>query len=100
MSDSLTLLTSDDPPVSLTVSPTALAANSTVFADMLAVPVGDKASEPVVVAETQAQIEPFLRLLEGQAPTLTSPQWEVLARLGDKYNSLEKRLKRTSKPSP
>jgi len=87
MSDTLTLLTADDPPVSLTASRTALAANSKVFADMLSVPVGDKASEPVVVAETQEQIEPFLRLLEGQAPALSSAQWEVLARLGDKYDS-------------
>ncbi|GAA5841140.1 hypothetical protein JCM9279_000556 [Rhodotorula babjevae] len=87
MSDSLTLLTSDDPPVSLTASRTALAAHSKVFADMLSVPAGDKASEPVVVAETQEQIEPFLRLLEGQAPALSSPQWEVLARIGDKYDS-------------
>ncbi|KPV77373.1 uncharacterized protein RHOBADRAFT_41366 [Rhodotorula graminis WP1] len=87
MSDSLTLLTSDDPPVSLTASRTALAANSKVFADMLSVPAGGKASEPVVVAEAQEALEPFLRLLEGQAPKLSSPQWEVLARLGDKYDS-------------
>ncbi|GAA5935986.1 hypothetical protein JCM3775_003550 [Rhodotorula graminis] len=106
MDDLITLCTSDNPPVELKASRAVLAANSKVFADMLASPQGPVAASqgpPVDLAETQAELEPFLRLLnlahDGGDPLkdLDDKHWPVVAKLADKYDSAPVRTIATGK---
>ncbi|GAA5848763.1 hypothetical protein JCM9279_002937 [Rhodotorula babjevae] len=96
MDDSITLRTSDDPPVELEVSRATLAVNSKVFADMLSSPQGASSTSqdsPINLAETQAELAPFLRLLNfahdrgDPLKELEDKDWPVVARLADKYDS-------------
>ncbi|BGP47103.1 hypothetical protein JCM10450v2_002955 [Rhodotorula kratochvilovae] len=87
MADTLTILTADDPPVSLTPSRIVLAANSKVFADMLSLPSSGTNDQPITMAEKKADFEPFLRALAGEEVSLQPVQWETFARLGDKYDA-------------
>ncbi|BGP12170.1 hypothetical protein JCM10213v2_000081 [Rhodosporidiobolus nylandii] len=69
MSDTITLLTADEPPVSIAVSRVHLVANSKVFADMVSVAASSSPNQDsaVNVAETEKEIEPFLAVLAGDA---------------------------------
>ncbi|GAA6001381.1 uncharacterized protein JCM10292_007042 [Rhodotorula paludigena] len=96
MSETLTIFTSDDPPVSLTAPRAILVAGSKVFADLLSLPVSsstdaagsvDAGNNSVTVSETQKEIEPFLATLKGEKVSLGEVEWEDLARLSDKYDS-------------
>ncbi|GAA6052286.1 hypothetical protein JCM3770_007420 [Rhodotorula araucariae] len=87
MVDTLTILTTDDPPVSLIASRILLATTSKGFADMLSVPRATNDNEPITVAEKKVLFEPFLRVLECGEVELDRVEWEALARVGDKYDS-------------
>ncbi|GJN89836.1 hypothetical protein Rhopal_002825-T1 [Rhodotorula paludigena] len=96
MSETLMIVTSDDPPVSLTAPRAILVANSKVFADLLSLPVSsstdaagsvDADTGSVTISETQKEIEPFLATLKGEKVSLGEVEWEDLARLSDKYDS-------------
>ncbi|BGP47104.1 hypothetical protein JCM10450v2_002956 [Rhodotorula kratochvilovae] len=87
MSDTLSILTADDPPVPLAAPRLVLAANSKVFAHMLSLPATGTNDQPITVAGTKADFEPFLRALEGEEVNLSSLQWETFAQLGDKYDA-------------
>ncbi|BGO90571.1 hypothetical protein NBRC10512_005291 [Rhodotorula toruloides] len=94
MSDSVLLVTSDDPPVNLTASRTTLTVQSRVFRDLLAMP-SSASSEPaqLMLAETEAEIQPFLSVLSGEEGDdaswckLDDAGWLSLAKLADKYDS-------------
>ncbi|GAA5821941.1 hypothetical protein JCM11251_004789 [Rhodosporidiobolus azoricus] len=66
MSSTLTLLTSDTPPVSIQASRIALQANSKVFADMLSLPSSTDEDSSVTVAETEKELKPFLEVIQGE----------------------------------
>ncbi|BGP12151.1 hypothetical protein JCM10213_004716 [Rhodosporidiobolus nylandii] len=94
MSDTITLVTADKPPVSLVASRVHLVANSKVFADMVALPSSSSQDSAVNVAESEKEIKPFLAVLAGEGgkkggelEKLDEIGWETLARLGDKYDS-------------
>lgn len=96
MSDTLTIVTSDNPPVSFPIPRAILVVGSRVFADLLSLPVSSSADAAgsvdankgsVTVSETQKQIEPFLATLRGEKVSLGEVEWEDLARLSDKYDS-------------
>ncbi|GAA5848733.1 hypothetical protein JCM9279_002927 [Rhodotorula babjevae] len=93
MHDTITICTSDDPPVRLEASRTILAANSKVFADMLSVPTKPGSSSSIDLAEKEVEIKPFLRILnmshdEGDPLNELEPEdWPVVAKLADKYDS-------------
>ena len=95
MDDTVTIRTSDDPPVRLEASRAVLAANSKVFADMLSVPQSTTTAKhgAIDVAEHKIEIMPFLRLLnlaheQGEAlQELEDKDWPVVAKLADKYDS-------------
>mgnify|MGYP000061778969 CR=1 FL=1 len=94
MDGTITIRTSDDPPVELKASRLALAANSRVFADMPSLPaVKDGSDSSIDVAETEAELSPFLHLLdishdEGDpVKELAVEDWPVAARLADKYDA-------------
>ncbi|GAA5870557.1 hypothetical protein JCM8547_002047 [Rhodosporidiobolus lusitaniae] len=86
MNSTLTLLTSDTPPVSLTVKRVHLLANSSVFADMLEVGSAEGGKDSVTSVETEKELRPFLDVLVGKTETvdgLDEEGWESLARLAD-----------------
>ncbi|GAA5904593.1 hypothetical protein JCM6882_004916 [Rhodosporidiobolus microsporus] len=91
MSDHLTLLTSDTPPVALSASRVALVSTLRVFADLLSLPTStsaDSESDSMTLAETEKELKPFLALLQGEEKlVLDVVGWETLARMGDKYDS-------------
>ncbi|BGO90551.1 hypothetical protein NBRC10512_005270 [Rhodotorula toruloides] len=97
MAKQITLYTSDSPAKHLTVSRAVLAAHSTVFRDLLSIPtsapdVSDPAHKDcsVAVAETEAEIKPFLSILTGEFDEpleLSEEEWKDVARLADKYDS-------------
>jgi len=95
MDDTITLRTSDDPPVELNVSRAVLAVGSKVFGDMLSIPSGSSAGQEAKVdlAEKEHEIKRFLRLLnlarEQGDPLneLEDQDWPVVAKLADKYDS-------------
>jgi len=90
----ITLTTSDDPPVSLTISRSALIAYSNVFADMLSLNLGSEAGDKSIpVAETGDQLKAFLSMIEGGEEDrggalsgLDENGWINLAKLADKYD--------------
>ncbi|GAA5901848.1 hypothetical protein JCM6882_008688 [Rhodosporidiobolus microsporus] len=89
MSEQVTLLTANDPPVTLTASRPTLTVNSRVFAELLSLP-SSAEQDPLTVAaaETAEEFGPFLKVLEGaEKLEFTQSEWETLARLGDKYDS-------------
>lgn len=97
MADLIALDTSDSPAKHLTVSRAVLAAHSTVFRDVLSIPTSaPDVSDPdhkdcsVAVAETEAEIAPFLSILTGKFDEpleLSEDQWKDVAKLADKYDS-------------
>ncbi|GAA5945198.1 hypothetical protein JCM3775_003694 [Rhodotorula graminis] len=93
MQDTITIRTCDDPPVALEASRAVLAANSKVFADMLAIPTQAETSTGIDIDETAAHFKPFLRILnmsheEGDPLDDLEPEdWPVVAKLADKYDS-------------
>lgn len=96
MDDTITLRTSDDPPVELNVSRAVLAVGSKVFGDMLSIPSGSSTAQDAKfdLAETQRELEPFLRVLNishdqgNPLEELKDGDWPVVARLADKYDSV------------
>ncbi|GAA5848869.1 hypothetical protein JCM9279_002969 [Rhodotorula babjevae] len=95
MDDTITIRTSDDPPVEFKAARSTLVTGSKVFSDMLSLPQGSKICQEGVinVAETQSEVAPFIRLLnithdEGKPlEELKVEDWPVVARLADKYDS-------------
>ncbi|GAA5974408.1 hypothetical protein JCM11641_005265 [Rhodosporidiobolus odoratus] len=94
MNDTITILTSDSPPVALTASRAVLSVNSKVFADMLSLPSSSSQDNSVTVAETEQEMGVFLAVLAGEGGNkggvlekLDEIEWEKLAELGDKYDS-------------
>lgn len=93
MDDTITLRTSDDPPVELKAPRAVLIAGSKVFADLLALPQKPSADSSMDVAEIETELKPFLRLLgishdEGHPlDELEAKDWPVVARLADKYDA-------------
>ncbi|KAJ8294439.1 hypothetical protein OF846_002289 [Rhodotorula toruloides] len=106
MTDSVQLVTTDDPPVTLTVSRATLVAQSKVFADLLSLPVGDSSPPSLTLTETKAALEPFLSVLTGETgddAKYRSPDFsnrQTLAFLADKYDSPIHRRKLLSGNSP
>ncbi|GAA6008281.1 hypothetical protein JCM10207_000067 [Rhodosporidiobolus poonsookiae] len=97
MTDSITLTSSDTPPVSLTVPRAVLTVNSKVFAGLLSLPSSsnkDSEQDALTLAETEKDLRPFLCLLEGKdlEGEMDHKGWESLARLSDKYDSFTVRL--------
>ncbi|GAA5892785.1 hypothetical protein JCM6882_000579 [Rhodosporidiobolus microsporus] len=93
MADSIKLLTADRPPRELVVPRAALVINSAVFRDLLSLPTSsfDTNANSVELAETSADLKPFLSVLSGKGATelrdLSESGWEKLATLADKYDS-------------
>jgi len=96
MDDPIIITTSDKTPATMTVSRSALAVNSQVFADMLSVPRrrDDNSTPSIAVTETEAEFKQFLVMLVGSEASreeamkgLSEQEWETIARLGDKYDS-------------
>ncbi|BGP31018.1 hypothetical protein JCM10296v2_002782 [Rhodotorula toruloides] len=97
MAEQIALYTSDSPAKHLTVSRAVLAAHSIVFRDLLSIPtsapdVSDTTHKDcsVAVAETEAEIKPFLSILTGEFDEpleLSEGEWKDVARLADKYDS-------------
>jgi len=94
MGDPITLTTSDDPPVSLTVSRSALVTHSKVFADMLSLDLkSDNGNHSIPLAENGNQLKPFLSVIghgekerEVALSRLDENGWINLAKLADKYD--------------
>ncbi|GAA5882130.1 hypothetical protein JCM16303_005617 [Sporobolomyces ruberrimus] len=90
------LKTSDDPPVVLSVSRSALIVQSRVFADMLSVGRdSDSDDNTIPITETEAELGHFLLVVEGKyeeakeaLKVAKNAEWEKLAELGDKYDCL------------
>jgi len=95
MDAQITLTTSDDPPISLTISRSALVTHSKVFADMLSLDLkGGKAGGPVPFDEPEDIIRVFVLMAEGREEELKGALskvdekgWLALAAFADKYDS-------------
>ncbi|GAA5835517.1 hypothetical protein JCM5353_002383 [Sporobolomyces roseus] len=95
MDPQITLTTSDNPPVSLTISRSALVAQSKVFADMLSLShKSEDGDHSIPVVETEDQLRPFSMVIEGSdeeregaLSALNERGWINLAKLADKYDS-------------
>jgi len=95
MGDQITLTTSDDPPVSLTISRSALVTHSRVYADMLSLNLKSKdGDKSIPLTETEAELKPFVLMVEGREEELQEALsgldekgWLALATFGDKYDS-------------
>ncbi|GAA5859195.1 hypothetical protein JCM5353_001068 [Sporobolomyces roseus] len=94
MDAQITLTTSDDPPVSFTISRSALVAHSKVFADMLSLNLEPESPNPTIpLAETDYEIMTLLVIIE---PKETDPHdalgqldetmWIKLLQVADKYD--------------
>ncbi|GAA5845318.1 hypothetical protein JCM5353_006461 [Sporobolomyces roseus] len=91
----ITLTTSDDPPVSLPISRSALVAQSKVFADMLSLDLkADETDDYITLEESAAVVRPFVLMAEGREDELKEALskvdekgWLALATFGDKYDS-------------
>ncbi|GAA5974390.1 hypothetical protein JCM11641_005254 [Rhodosporidiobolus odoratus] len=66
MNDTITILTADNPPVSLTASRVHLIANSEVFADMLSLPSSTSQDNSVTVTEGGNETRACLEVLAGE----------------------------------
>ncbi|GAA5848823.1 hypothetical protein JCM9279_002956 [Rhodotorula babjevae] len=94
MESTVTLRTSDDPPVEIRVPRTVLAVNSKMFSDMLSIPQStlDDHHDGVDLAEKHDELVPFLRLLNvshevgNPLDDLKPYEWPGVARLADKYD--------------
>jgi len=94
MDAQVTLTTSDDPPVTLTISRSALVTHSKVFADMLSLNLQSEAGDKSIpVAETRDQLRTLLSMIEGGEEEregalsgLDENGWINLAKLADKYD--------------
>jgi len=101
MDAQITLTTSDDPPVSLTICRSALVAHSKVFADMLSLDLESQAGDnSIPLTETEAELKPFLLLVEVKESELRKTLleldeggWETFAKLADKYDSCSARAR-------
>ncbi|BGP31019.1 hypothetical protein JCM10296v2_002783 [Rhodotorula toruloides] len=107
MADEIVIRTSDSPAKELHASRAVLGAHSTVFKDLFSIP--KTLNEAFVeVAESEAQITPFLSILTGnfaEPLSLTDEEWVDVARLADKYNArcatvLSEGMLRMSLPDP
>ncbi|GAA5893793.1 hypothetical protein JCM8208_001246 [Rhodotorula glutinis] len=96
MDDTITIRTSDDPPVELKAARAVLVAGSKVFADMLSLPQGASPASLDAytdVSESADEFRPFLRLLniahEEHDPLedMTAATWLAMVKLADKYDS-------------
>ncbi|GAA5974809.1 hypothetical protein JCM5350_001306 [Sporobolomyces pararoseus] len=93
--DSITLSTSDNPPILFKVSRAALVTHSKVFADMLSLPLeSDDKDTTIPISETAKEVELFVAWIRGDeekakqlSEKLKEEGWEALAKLGDKYDS-------------
>lgn len=90
--ETITLSTSDDPPIPIKVSRAALVTHSKVFADMLSVPLkSDNVDNSIPVTESEKDLQLLLKVLEGEdgrdaiTKSFSSADWRTLAKLGDKY---------------
>ncbi|GAA6037649.1 hypothetical protein JCM8097_006161 [Rhodosporidiobolus ruineniae] len=95
MTETITLLTSDTPPVALTVSRALLVSTSKVFADLLSLPVQDSVDGKNVEIDThelEEDVRSFLGVLEGKNRSRSEEEWEAVARLADKYDSAVARM--------
>ncbi|BGP00754.1 hypothetical protein NBRC10513v2_000877 [Rhodotorula toruloides] len=102
MTVTITLITADDPPKLLIHSRAILAAHSTVFRDLFSLPISSTvqaestgAAPSNNIAESEAEIAPFLSILTGELGgefVLSDEQWFSVARLADKYDSLVARV--------
>ncbi|GAA5840215.1 hypothetical protein JCM5353_007830 [Sporobolomyces roseus] len=100
--DKVTLLTLDEPPVRHSIPRSHLSTLSTAFKDMFPIlfsPDGIPQSE-IPIEETDSELKGFLRMLEslgrGEEADLSELKfldWENLARLSDKYDSIMARMR-------
>ncbi|GAA6029671.1 hypothetical protein JCM8097_000995 [Rhodosporidiobolus ruineniae] len=87
MTDTCTLLTSDDPRVSLAVPKSALVTNSTFFRSML-LDSPALTGGSIEVTETEEELETFVEVVQGRTEVLEgldAEGWKNLAKLADKY---------------
>jgi len=88
----ITLSTSDDPPALVKVSRNALIAHSRVFADMLSLNLeSDRIDGAIPVEESKQEIFLLKQLIEGKETeglhkVLSQGNWEMVAKLSDKYD--------------
>ena len=95
IADTITLSTSNNPPVLFKVSRAALVTHSKVFADMLSLPLkSDDKDTTIPISETAKEVELFVAWIRGDeekakklSEKLKEESWEALAKLGDKYDS-------------
>ena len=95
MDSQITLTTSDDPSVSLSISRSALVTHSKVFGDMLSLDLkGAEAGGSVPLDEPEAIIRAFVLMAEGREEELKEALskveekgWLGLAAFADKYDS-------------
>ncbi|GAA5842696.1 hypothetical protein JCM5353_000064 [Sporobolomyces roseus] len=95
--DYVVLVTSDDDSIRHTISRSVLTSFSTVFRDLLSLPLisNSPSSNEIPMTETDLEIKGFWRMLEsiekGEEADLADfevEDWEKLAKLSDKYDSL------------
>jgi len=96
------LVTSDEPPVHLSIPRSVLASFSKTFQDLLSLPINPDApsAHEISVEETEMELKGFLRMLvscekgeEVDLKDLGFDDWKNLARLSDKYDSLMARIR-------
>ena len=99
-SDQLTLVTADEPPIRHSVSRSHLSTLSITFKDLLSLPFSTTSSNDIPIGETNFELKGFLRMLEGlgngeeaDLSELKFVDWENLARLSDKYDSVMARMR-------
>ncbi|GAA5845311.1 hypothetical protein JCM5353_006458 [Sporobolomyces roseus] len=92
MDAQIILTTSDNPPVSLTISRSALIVHSRFFADMFSLNLESDGTSLKLV-ETEKEVKPLLMIIEGgdddrekKLELLSEIEWEMLAKLADKYD--------------
>ncbi|GAA5974814.1 hypothetical protein JCM5350_001309 [Sporobolomyces pararoseus] len=89
---SIKLSTSDDPPVVIEASRTALIAHSRVFADMLSLDLKFNSNEPIPLDDKARDVNLFVKIIEGSEVDATLEKmgeqaWEAVAKMADKYDS-------------
>jgi len=101
-SDQLTLVTADEPPIRHSVSRSHLSTLSITFRDLLSLPLSpaSTSSNEITIGETHLELKGFMRMLEalgkGEEADLSELKfvdWENLARVSDKYDSIMARMR-------
>ncbi|GAA5842686.1 hypothetical protein JCM5353_000061 [Sporobolomyces roseus] len=97
----IVLVTSDEPSLRHTIPRSVLSSFSKTFQDLLSLPINPTTpmSDEIPIAETEHQLKGFLRMLksvekgeEADLSDLGAVDWENLARLSDKYDSVTARV--------